>query len=196
MEDTPLIIGSPLFRNNDLDSYLRAQVGAIDNHVRQNVGNEELGKTDAEIAAGMMAEARVEPLHVDFDNPKKEAREARVQVSDTFSGRVTIDGVRATRSFAFTGDAGLFNLRTNPFSSVLPYGEVQSGRVTIGLEGSNDPETLKREIDRQEEILRQYVGYSKAQIDAHNAALEGPLTAAIARRRAHLASIGDLASKI
>ncbi|TCM51043.1 hypothetical protein C8J36_11050 [Rhizobium sp. PP-F2F-G48] len=191
-----MIIGKPLFRNNDLDGYLRAQVGAIDDHVRRNIGKDDLTKIDAEIVKSMMTEARVEPLQVEFDNPNKEAREARVQVSDTFSGRVTIDGVRATRSFAFTGDAGLFNLRTNPYSSVLPYGEVQAGRVTIGMEGRNDPETLKREIDRQEEILRQYVGYSKAQVDAHNNTLEGLLTASIGRRRAHLANINDLASKI
>jgi hypothetical protein len=191
-----LIIGNPLFRKNDLDSYLRAQLGAIDEHVRKSVGKNDLARSDAEIAQSLMAEAQVTPLIVDFENPMKAAREARVQVNDMFNGRVTIDGVCATRSFSFTGDRGLFDLRTNPYSSVLPYGDINGGRVTIGMEGRNEPETLKQEIDRQENILREYVGYAKAQVDAHNAKLEGMLVDAIARRRAHLASIDDLANKI
>lgn len=191
-----MIIGNPLFRNNDLDGYLRGQVGAIDEHVRRNVTKNDLVRTDAEIAQSMLAEAKVEPLVVDFDNPAKAVREARVQVKDMFSGPVTIDGVRATRSFSFSGDARLFDLRTNPYTSVLPYGEVTSGSVTIGMEGRSDPERLKREIDRQEEILREYVGYARSQVDAHNSRLEDLLAAAISRRRAHLTSIDDLASKI
>jgi hypothetical protein len=191
-----VIIGEALFRTNDLDSYLRAQVGAVDNHVRDHVTKADLAKTDAEIAQALLPGARVEKLQVDFEHPQKDVREARVQVHDVFDGRVTIDGVRATRSFAFTGDPGLFQLRTNPWSTSLPHGEVRGGRITIGMEGRNDAETLKREIDREEKTLREYVERSGAQIDAHNAQLEGLLTAAIARRRQTLAGIDALKDQI
>lgn len=191
-----MIIGDALFRNNDLDGYLRAQVGAIEEHVRGTVSKADLGMTDAEIAQQHLPGARVEPLQVDFENPQKDVSEARVRVRHVFDGEVTIDGVRATRSFAFTGDQGLFLLRTNPYSSVLPYGLVRGGRIVIGMEGRNDAETLKREIDRQEKILREYVGYSRAQVDAHNAKLEALLIEAIARRRQTLGSIDALKDRI
>lgn len=187
-----MIIGNALFLDRDLDSYLRAQVGAVDNHVRQHVSKADLVNTDAEIAQRLLPAARVEPLQVDFDNPQKDVSETRVQVRDHFSGTVVIDGVRATRSFAFTGDPGLFRLRTNPYSSVLPHGEIRNGRVVIGMEYRNDPETLKREIDSQERILREYVGYSKTQVDTHNHQLEALLTAAVARRRQTLAGVDAL----
>lgn len=186
-----MIVGEVLFRDRDLDSYLRAQVAAVDNHVRQHVGKADLEASDAEIAGRLLPAARVEPLIVDFDHPTKDAREARVQVHDTFDGPVTINGVRATRSFNFTGDAELFQLRPSPWSN-SPHGEVRGGRITIGIEGRNDPETLKREIDRQEQLLREYVGHSKAQIDRHNAELERLLIGAIARRRKTLTDIDAL----
>lgn len=187
-----MIIGEALFRDDGLDRYLRAQVGAIDDYVRQHVNKADLEDTDAEIARRLLPAARVEPLVVDFDHPEKDTREARVQVHDVFDGPVTINGVRATRSFAFTGDAGLFLLRTNPWSTGLPHGEIGRGRITIGIEGRNDPETLKREIDRQEQLLREYVGHSKAQIDRHNAELERLLIETIARRRKTLTDIDAL----
>ncbi|UCI05680.1 hypothetical protein [Mesorhizobium sp. B1-1-8] len=191
-----MIIGEALFRKNDLDNYLRAQVGAIDEHVRKNVTKADLGKTDAEITQQHLPGARVEPLQVDFENPQKDVSETRVQVHDVFDGAVMIDGVRATRSFAFTGEPALFSLKTNPYSSVLPHGLVTGGRIVIGMEGRNDAETLKREIDSQEQTLRVYVGYSKAQVDAHNAKLEALLTDAIARRRKALDAIDALKDRI
>ncbi|ESY35299.1 hypothetical protein X747_28770 [Mesorhizobium sp. LNJC384A00] len=191
-----MIIGDALFRNNDLDNYLRAQVGAVDEHVRNTVSKTDLGKTDSEIAQQHLPGARVEPLQVDFENPQKDVSEARVSVHDVFDGAVTIDGVRATRSFAFTGDPALFSLKTNPYSSVLPHGLVRGNRIVIGMEGRNDVETLKREIDSQEKTLREYVGRSKAQVDAHNAKLEALLVEAIARRRKSLVDIDALKDRI
>ncbi|MGX5806039.1 hypothetical protein ACWGS9_33240 [Bradyrhizobium sp. Arg314] len=191
-----MIIGEALFRKNGLDNYLRAQVGAVEEHVRKNVTKVDLSKTDAEITRQHLPNARVEPLQVDFENPQKDVSEARVRVHDGFDGAVIIDGVRATRSFAFTGEPALFSLKTNPYSSVLPYGLITGGRIVIGMEGRNDAETLKRDIDRQEQILREYVGYSKAQVDAHNAQLETLLTEAIARRRKALDAIDALKGRI
>lgn len=86
-----MIIGDALFRNNDLDNYLRAQVGAVDEHVRKTVSKTDLGKTDSEIAQQHLPSARVEPLQVDFENPQKDVSEARVRVHDVFDG-----GARST----------------------------------------------------------------------------------------------------
>ncbi|MBT1159824.1 hypothetical protein J1C56_30175 [Aminobacter anthyllidis] len=55
---------------------------------------------------------------------------------------------------------------------------------------------MKREIDSQEQTLREYVGRSKAQVDAHNAKLEALLIEAIARRRKALVGIDALKDRI
>ena len=191
-----MIIGDVLFLKPDLDSYLRAQVGAVDEHVRSHVGKADLGKSDADLAAQLLPAALVDPLVVDFDHPQKDVSEVRVRVRDPFMGDVEIDGVRAVRSFGFTGDPGLFQLRTNPFSTVFPYGVVGGGRVTIGIEGRNEPEALKQEIDRQEKLLRDYVGRSLAQVDKHNRSLGALLGEAVSRRRKTLAGLDDLRNKI
>lgn len=191
-----MIIGNVLFLEESLDRYLRAQEGAVDNHVRQKVSRVDLIKSDAEIVHALLPDARVAPLKVDFDNPQKDVQEARVRVHDMFDGMVEIDGVRATRSFAFTGDPGLFRLRTNPYSTTLPHGEISIRRVIIGMSGRNDAETLKREIDRQEQLLREYVETSTKQIEVHNDKLGALLGEAVASRRQQLASLEDLKNRI
>lgn len=191
-----MLIGEALFRNGDLDNYLRAKIADVDNYVRQHVAKADLEKTDAEIAQRLLLAARVVPLVVDFDHPEKDVREAHVQGHDVINGRVTINGVRATRSFVFTGDADLFQLRTNPWSSGIPHGEVRGNTVIIGIEGRPDPDGLKTEIDRQEQYLREYVELSRAQIDRHNTALGRTFIEAIARRRQTLVGIEALKDRI
>ena len=192
-----LVIGKPLFREGDLSNYLRAQEGAIESHVRTTVTKSDLSKSDAEIIAGMMPGARVNPIAISFDAVQKSVAEARIAVNDHFSGRVQIDGVRATRTFPFSGDAKLFDLRPNQWTTVLPYAEVRSGQVVIGFEGrADDPESLRQELDRQEKYLSDYVEWSTKQVGEHNVRLEAMLGEAVARRRQHLSSLDDLASRI
>lgn len=192
-----LILGEPLFSKGELSSYLRAQEGAVDDHVRQTVSKSDLTKLDAELVQEMLPGARVTPLSVLFDDVEKNVAETRITVNDHFSGRVQIDGVRATRSFPFLGQDGLFDLRPNQWSTVLPYARVQANRIVIGIEGRpNDPDSLKQELDRQEKYLKDYVAWSSKQIEDHNAKLENLLAEAVARRRKHLTSLDDLASRI
>ncbi|MCZ0963493.1 hypothetical protein [Paracoccus benzoatiresistens] len=167
-------------------------------HVRRTMGKDDLSKTDAEIVQAMLPGAYVTPLAVAFDQVQKDVTEARVNVTDSFSRRqVQIDGVRATRRFPFTGQVELFDMQPSQWSSAHPRGEVRSGYVTIGIEGrADDRDSLKRELDRQETCLKNYVEWSTAQIDEHNTKLKGLLTEAVARRRNHLSSLDDLADGI
>ncbi|WP_378946648.1 hypothetical protein [Mesorhizobium sp. ANAO-SY3R2] len=164
--------------------------------MRQMIAKADLVKTDAEIVQLLLPGACVEPLEIDFDRAEKNVREVRVTVNDAFHGQVQIDGVRATRSFPFRGDRMLFTLRPNQWSSAIPYAEVGQASITIGIEGRNNAETIKQELDRQQKILGEYTEWSTTLINQHNARLEGLLAAAVARRREHLASLEDLKSRI
>jgi len=192
-----MIIGDALFAERDLDNYLRGQKAAVDGHVRKHVQSKELQTSDdMTIVKRLLPDGLVAGLDVDFDNPVKDLKEARVTVRDHFHGNVEINGVRATRSFAFKGDQRLFSLLTNPYSMSLPHGRVVGNRIEIGMEGRPDAETLKREIDRNEQLLREFVAWSTHQVEEHNRQLEGLLTKAVAARRAELDRFSDLKNSI
>lgn len=154
-------------------------------------------KSDAEIAEGMMGQARVEPLVVDFANPQKNVSETQVEVHDVFSGRVRINGVLATRSYSFSGMRELFDMRPSRFSTLLPHGQVDHKQVTIGWSGRGDNvDEIKAELDRQEKVLREYVGYSQHEVEGHNQQLLGQLASSVAERRRQLTKLDDLRDRI
>ncbi|MDL2409956.1 hypothetical protein PY650_30940 [Rhizobium calliandrae] len=184
-----MIIGDPLFWDRSLGSYLDAQVGAVDNHVRQHMTSAHLEMDDDAIVAMMLPGGKVGSLNVDFDNPDRDVKEQQVRVRDHFRGEVVIDGVRVTKSFRFSGDRAVFTLRPSSFDTSPPHGYVRDGYVTLGYEGHNDPETIKRLIAEQEAQLRKYVGQSKVEVDAHDARLPVLLKAAVERRRKALTEI-------
>ncbi|MBY3367569.1 MULTISPECIES: hypothetical protein [Rhizobium] len=187
-----MIIGDILFWKNSLGDYLRKQGAAIEGHVREHMTAADLERSDDEIVAGMLADAIVGSLSVDFENPERSVNEQRVTVRDHFSGNVTIDGVRVTKSFAFAGDPKLFNLRPSTFDSGPPHGVVGSSRIILGYEGRNDPEAIKSSIADQEAQLKIYLDWSKAEVDAHDAKLPGLLKAAVERRRKALLDLNKL----
>ncbi|MDX0413887.1 hypothetical protein GOC69_24070 [Sinorhizobium medicae] len=187
-----MIIGDVLFWKNQLSNYLQAQVNAVEAHVHKHMTAADLDQSDDEIAARMLEAAIVGSLSIDFDNPEREVKERRVTVRDHFSGNVTIDGVRVTKSFAFTGHAELFYLRPSTFDSGPPHGTVQAGRIILGYEGRNDPDGIKRSIAEQENQLKQYATWSKAEVEAHEARLPGLLKNAVERRRKSLQELNKL----
>lgn len=186
-----MLIGEPLFRQGDLGEYLRQQVAAIEPYVSKNVTSSDLERSDVEIAEALLREAKIDPLVIDFDNPSRNVEEARVRVHDMFDGVVEIDGVRATKAFRFTGESDLFRFRPNRWSN-SPHGVIRNGQVVIGIEGRNDADAIKGEIDRQESSLREHAENSSAQVAEHNAALEQQLIEAVARRRDRLGGIEKL----
>ncbi|MCW2318849.1 hypothetical protein M2322_004418 [Rhodoblastus acidophilus] len=186
-----MMFGEALFRKSELSDYLRQQAASIEQHVGKNVREADLSEPDEMIVSKLLEQAVVSPLHVDFENPTKDAQEHPLLVSDGFGGTVKINGVRATRAFAFTGDKNLFELRPNRWGD-YPRGELRRNLVVVGVEGRPDAELLKQEMDRQETALREYVSNSTAEINVHNEALAGKILDAVKRRRAQLSKIENL----
>lgn len=187
-----MITGKPLFWEGSLSSYLRAQVDAIEGHVRKHMTTDHLGMDDDTIVATMMNQAKVGSLNVDFDNPERSVKEQRVRVRDHFRGEVVIDGVRVTKSFSFSGHHDLFGLRPSAYDASPPRGDVGYGRVTLGYEGRNDPDAIKSSIADQETQLKNYLQWSKADVDAHDERLPALLKSAVQQRRKALSEISRL----
>ncbi|MGO7975793.1 hypothetical protein ACC705_32935 [Rhizobium ruizarguesonis] len=187
-----MITGNVLFGKGDLGAYLRGEVAAIDDHVRRHMNATQLELDDDVLAAAMMEDAKVGSLSIDFENPEKSTEEIKVVVKDNFRGSVEIEGVRVTKSFAFSGDAGLFNMAPSKTDSSRPRGVVDHGRVKVVYEGRRDPDAIKSSIADQEAQLRRYIEWSREEVDAHDQSLPRLLKAAIVRRRKVLGEIGEL----
>ena len=187
-----MILGEPLLYKDALSDYLRNQVSAVENHVKTNMQNRHLEETDDDIVASMLSVAKVGSISVDFENPKRDVKEKTVSVRDHFSGTVQIDGVSVTKSFAFSGQQRLFDLRPSTYDSAPPRGYVSQGRVIIVYEGHNNPDEIKATIADQESQLKKYLAWSKAEVDAHDARLPALLLAAVQRRRITLLDLRKL----
>lgn len=178
----PVPIGDAIFANGDLGSYLQAKVSSIEVHIRKGAGETDLKGKDADFAPAILLAVRVQPLEVDFDHAVKKVDEVRIFVRDAFDGPlVAFEGVKVTKSFRFSGDARLFSLRPRLLSNI-PQGQIKDGHVIIGVEGRSEPNKLRREIDRQEQFLRECVTRSTAQINRYNAHLPRLIEAAVSNR--------------
>lgn len=185
--------GNPLFYANNLDQYLRSQLAGLEAHLSKNVQSRHLAESDDEIVTRLLPEARVGALKVDFENPIRDVQEAQVQVSDQFrGGSITIAGVRATKSFPYTGDQALFDMKPNRFTMRLPYGIVSRTHVILTYEGRSDQDAIKREFADTEGVLKFYVEASSQQVEAHDAVLPDMLLTAVQRRRAQLGEVAKI----
>jgi hypothetical protein len=190
-----MYIGNPLFVNGHLSDYLQGQERALAPYVDKILAGQGAVADDAALIAGIVEKAAIAPLAVAFEKVEKDVQPAKVRVRD-YGRDIEIDGVRATYTFPFTGEPELFRLQPNTFTSVIPYGTVDRGTITLGIEGRNDPESIKREIKNQEELLRSYVDWQRKQIEDHNNALRPRVEQLVAARRKHLEGVARLKDMI
>ncbi len=187
--------GNALFRESRLSDYLGRRELSIQSIVTAQVNASNSSLSDADLAALLAQQLVVQPLVVDFDGIQKSVREARVTVND-FGRRIEIDGILATRTFPFSGDGQFFYMMPSSYSSSLPYGTIEGNKISIAASGHpDDAERMKQELDREQELLKQYLDNQETQIRAYNQELKSKLEYAIVTRRKSLGSI-DAAKQI
>jgi len=185
-----MYLGKALFRDRPLSSFLSQREGSLGGAVEQHM-NRNPGLSDEEIVTYVAEQMKVTPLQIDFANFTKDVQEAKVRVED-YRRDTLIDGVRASRSYPFTGDTTLFQLMPSTHSSVLPYGVVSGKTVTMGIEGRKDLDMLKRELENLEKTLRSYVDFQRGEIEQFNARLTATVDNLVKQRRKHQAEIAGL----
>lgn len=185
-----MIVGEPLFVKGSLSSYLQRESEGlrpfVERIMRDNEGLEEEALVDLIVTNGSVA-----PLSIDFASPAKEVKPIKLTLED-YGRRVQIEGVRATKTYPYTGEQILFQLRPNRFTSVIPYGIVSRGTVTIGVEARNDADAIKSQIEQQEKMITEYAEWQKGDIENHNAGLRAKAVAEVRARRKHLEGLDRL----
>ncbi|CCV13101.1 hypothetical protein MESS4_520013 [Mesorhizobium sp. STM 4661] len=88
-------IGSELFQNGDLSTTLHHQLRGLRQRVEAQF-RPGLGISDEQLASEIAAQARFQPLMVDFDSLKKDVASERLTIRD-YGREIEVDGVRVLR---------------------------------------------------------------------------------------------------
>jgi prepilin-type processing-associated H-X9-DG protein len=186
-----MLLGNALFVDGHLSDYLHAQNAALAPYVENIMASQGNDASESELVSTVLEQAAVVPLSVAFDKVTKDVQPAKIRMND-YGRDIEIDGVSATRTYPFTGESEFFRLRPNTFTSVIPYGVISRGSITIGVQGANEPDRLKTEMQRQEGLLRQYVDWQCGQVEEHNRALRPQVERLVGARRKHLEGVAKL----
>jgi hypothetical protein len=195
------VLGELLFWRRDgadLDGALRHQgeaglQGLVDALSEGDLRTE----TDDALIQRISAKASISPLRVLFDQGEPDVREIMIETENVFREGIRVKGLRATKSFPFSGDTELWHLRTNPYDMNPPRGIVDRRAVTVGMEvrdheGNQAAAHIEDSVRRIKECLQR----QEAQIAAFNVRLPGLALPMIHRRRQALDKASDLLKKL
>lgn len=197
------VLGDLLFYRSDmvgLGDVLRHQVDQLRTKVDALPDKVFAEKSDDEIARQVALENAIAPLVADFAAAAAKVQETEVEVHDRFGferGPIRVAGLEATKTIPFTGDPDLWRLHPNSWSSSPPRGEVQRGKLVIGITvPAQQAEEAAQYIDRTIAELPDYIARQKVLIDEHNASLAARAMPWIQQRRQRLGAASDLLKKL
>ncbi len=195
------VLGELLFYRRDgvaLDDALRHRSEQVARETVDGLSDKDFAtKTDDALAQTVANDLKIEPLKVAFDQGHAEVKEISLDVRDVFGDRARVKGLRATKTFQFTGDRLLWGLRPNPYDMNPPHGEVSGQKLVLGMDvrEHNADEAaayIKEAISRIEKYLRT----QETQVVGFNSGLLARVLPLIQARRAHLGKAADLLKKL
>lgn len=193
-----------LFTDGDLGATLDAQRQNALRSVEQIPKDQFLSTTIDTLVEHLVQKHAIEPLVVSASPTAMDQRETKVNVTGRFEyggsldGReVYADGHELTFFLPFTGEAALWNLRPNSWSSMLPIGMVDARqsvlKMTIVNTSNTEAAWYQQELQSQLTCIRQYVSAQLIMISAFNQALPTQIRSAIEQRRAQIEKLQGLA---
>lgn len=180
---------SDVLRHN-LENEVPAQVDRIH-------ASEFETKTDEELTAAIVAQAKAVPLSLRLDEADANVSEMSVNVQDFFGGTANVPGLRVTKIVPFDGEAAFFNMTPNSWDTNPPRGEVRGQKLIVGMEvRESESESAVQYIEKTLTRVQEHIGRQQGQIDEYNAQLPAIAATAIQRRRGSLGKASDLAARL
>ena len=188
-----------LFVQGELQAMLNAQCADAELKVDAISGNQLLNTPVEEIVQHLFNQICVEPLTIYKDKWVHDREEIKIYIQG-WPGRIIpregpylLPGIRLTISIPFSGNANLWQLRPNLWSSVLPHGVVKDGFEGIGNldmffeQTMSEPlEQFGRDRDQNLDLIQKYLASQKEIIDQFNKNLPDTVRALIEARRKRL----------
>ena len=172
-----------LFYEGDLDATLRAYAARIPDLVDSIPKTQLLATPEEDLIEALVSQVEISPLVLYEDGMEMEPKESKIDASQwrdrnpfRESGPIYVAGVEVTVSIPFSGDPSLWTLRPSPWSTVFPRGRITppggDGIGYLHLDFAQPIDTpddaLKRQLDKDLQSIRYYVGNQSGQVVAFN----------------------------
>lgn len=199
-----------LFADFDLSDSLRANQEKIQEQVDTIPKDQFLATPYDDLTEYVITNNTIDPIIIYEDRiSASEPSECKIDVSgdprrfirDT-SRPCYIDGYEITVEIPFSGDHNLLRAKTSTWSSVFPTGEIRQekdglGKIVMTFRQPHDadPQQIKSALTGNLDTIKQYIGWSKVQVDAFNQSLPNLVKQAVDFRREKLKkqnSISDI----
>lgn len=190
-----------LFHKYDLGATIRAQSEGIEGRVDSLPKDQFITSSDQELFDHFMSAMEIQPLQLHEDSSEMDQEELQIDVSrnrrrNPFPEResIMIPGVRVTISVPWTGEPQLWDMKPSQHYLNFPYGEIREpnsegiGYLNIVIEQPHDQEheKIKEELDRNLDLIKDFIGFQKNEITQQNERLPKKIEVAIQNRRDRL----------
>lgn len=191
-----------LFSKNQLSDFLHKRGESITSQV-DAVGRDQFLNATVDTLVGHFTEAlSVEPITLLTDEKTLDHEETQVDVSGDprrvmpifEQGPVLIPGLRLTLIIPFKGEAHLLDLRPSSYVMAFPRGRVGTtagGGNELRLlyeRPSDDMADLKGQINKDIELLQQFLSAQRRDIQSWNSSLPQQIRQAVEARRSRISS--------
>ena len=193
-----------LFFEGDLDARLRGGQESVSRELDRIPKDQFLVSSDQEIVDHVVAGLSVEPIVLHEEKTTMDQHETQVDVShdplrvfrDERTGPFYIPGTKVEINIPFTGEEWIFRYRTNPWSTVFPRADVQSGRLRLIVTQPHDadPNAFKTEYEQEIRRIRECVERARQQVVGYNESLPNLVQQAVRHRRERLERHGNIAA--
>jgi hypothetical protein len=197
-----------LFVQGELQAMLYAHGSEAERKVDAIPRNQLLKTPIEEIVEHLFEQIYIEPITIYKDKMVHDREEIKIDVQGRPSwfiprdGPYFVPGIRLTISLPFSGDARLWQLRPNLWSSVLPHGIVKNGFEGFGNLDMIFEQTMREPVEQFEsdlnqnmDLIHKYLASQKEIIDQFNKNLPNSILSLIEARRKRL-NIQDNLSEI
>ncbi|HEY9021346.1 MAG TPA: hypothetical protein VIN17_11880 [Paracoccaceae bacterium] len=160
-------------------------------------------KSSEELAGELCEKYSLEVPSLNTENITVKQREVEIDVSNDRSRYFSSGGPHFVKGLAidvrvpFTGDAELFKVKPNTWTSSIPRGRVEGNSVVFTISGTNlEEEKVKAEIDRQISELQTWLGFQEKSKGNFTAELSQIARQAVEARKTKIEGDADLISKL
>lgn len=190
-----------LFAEFNLSDSLRAKQASIQEQVDSIHKDQFLGTPYDDVIDFVVNQNAIDPIMIYEDRiSASEPSECKIDVSGDphrfirdSSRPCYVAGHEISIEIPFSGDHNLLRAKTSTWSSVFPTGQIRQGSDGIGKivmifrqPHDSDPNQIKSSFDRNLNTIKEYLSWSKTQVDAFNQSLPQLVKQAVDFRREKL----------
>ncbi|WP_276166080.1 hypothetical protein [Zobellia alginiliquefaciens] len=188
-----------LFKNIKFYDLANSLAKAIENRIN----NYDKSKFDNNTIENL-TEQLVEEFKIELPEIKEEAiyqnkpSDTKIRHSrrESYGRNTSVDGTKYTLIIPFTGDSTMFGIFPSSFTSVLPYGIIESDELKVVYEVpvGQDATRIKVDFDNNLGTIKKYLEFLAQDITDFNLKLEPSIKARLERRKDKLDNDDEIAN--